>query len=144
MKKRQGTSVSFQIKAVELIESCINAPIHPLAAEIVFNFDINLEHRLNAEEDLIIVVCSVLVFNETRDEQLGKMKSGCIYAIKDINQFINSETKVLELPEPLTVALNSVSISTTRGLMFSMFRGTILHNAVLPVVDPASFIMKSI
>jgi len=139
MKKRQETFVNFQIKAVELLESCINTPTQPLAAETVFNFDISLEHRLDVNDDMIIVICSVSVLNETREEQLGKLKSGCIYTIKDLKQFVNAETKTLELPEAVTVALNSVSISTTRGLMFSMFRGTILHNAVLPVVDPTSF-----
>jgi hypothetical protein len=142
MKKNPETSVNFQIKAVELIESCINPPVNPLAAETVFNFDLNLEHRVNPEDDVLIVVCSVAVFNENREEQLGKLKSGCVYIIKNLKQFLNSETKALELPEPLATALNSVSISTTRGLMFSMFRGTFLHNAVLPVVDPTSFAMQ--
>ena len=142
MKKKPETSVNFQIKAVELIESCINPPVNPLAAETLFNFDLNLEHRINPEDDVLIVVCSVAVFNENREEQLGKLKSGCVYLIKNLKQFLNPETKALELPEPLATALNSVSISTTRGLMFSMFRGTFLHNAVLPVVDPTSFSMQ--
>jgi len=142
MKKKPDTSVTFQIKGVELMESCINPPSDPLAPEIVFNFDINIEHRINPENDILIVVCTVLVFNEKRDEQLGKLKAGCIYLINDLKRFINGETKALELPEPVATALNSVSISTTRGLMFSMFRGTYLHNAVLPVVDPTSFAMQ--
>jgi hypothetical protein len=141
MKKKPDSIVNFQIKAVELLDSCINAPIKPLAAEAVFNFDLNLEHRINPENDIVIVVCSVSVFNETRDEQLGKLRSGCIYLIKNLKQFVNSETKALE-SEPLATALNSVSISTTRGLMFAMFRGTFLHNAVLPVVDPTSFTIQ--
>lgn len=142
MKKKPDTSVTFQIKGVELIESCINPASNTLAPEMIFNFDINMEHRVNPENDILIVVCSVSVFSEKRDEQLGKLKAGCIYLINDLKQFVNPETKALELPEPVATALNSVSISTTRGLMFSMFRGTYLHNAVLPVVDPTSFTMQ--
>lgn len=142
MKKKPDTSVTFQIKGVELIESCINPTSNTLAPEMIFNFDINMEHRVNPENDILIVVCSVSVFSEKRDEQLGKLKAGCIYLINDLKQFVNPETKALELPEPVATALNSVSISTTRGLMFSMFRGTYLHNAVLPVVDPTSFTMQ--
>ncbi len=139
MKKKLETSVDFRIKAVELIESCIHTPVNPLPAEIVFNFDIKLEHKMNAGEELLIVVCSVSVYNENKEEQLGKVKSGCVYLIPDLKRFLNVESKILELPENLATALNSVSISTTRGLMFSMFRGTFLHNAVLPIVDPTSF-----
>ena len=142
MKKNPETSVNFQIKAIELIESCIIPPVNPLAAETLFNFDLNLEHRINPEDDVLVVVCSVSVFNENREEQLGKLKSGGVYVLKNLKQFLNPETKALELPEPLATALNSVSISTTRGLMYSMFLGTFLHNAVLPVVDPTSFAMQ--
>jgi hypothetical protein len=142
MKKKQDLSFTFQIKGIELMESCINSPINPLAAETIFNFDISLEHRINPEEDLLIVVCSVSIFNEKRDEQFGKLKAGCIYLIDNLKQFVNTETKALDLPEPVSTTLNSVSISTTRGLLFSIFRGTYLHNAILPVVDPTSFAMQ--
>jgi uncharacterized protein YbbC (DUF1343 family) len=35
--------------------------------------------------------------------------------------------------------LNSISLSTTRGAMFSTFKGTFLHGAVLPIIDPKQF-----
>ena len=140
--KKPEISVNFQSKGVELIESSMTSPAKPLPAEIVFNFDLHLEHRVNSEDNILIVVCSVSVFNETREEQFGKLQSGCVYLIENLAQFVNPETKVLELPEPIATTLNSVSISTTRGLMFSMFRGTFLHNAVLPMVNPASFIVQ--
>ena len=45
------------------------------------------------------------------------------------------EEKNFKLTEELKDVLNSISISTTRGVMFSTFKGTYLHNALLPVVD---------
>jgi len=53
-----------------------------------------------------------------------------------------NKSKPLELPEPLATTLNSVSISTTRGLMFAIFRGSFLRKAVLPVVDPTLFAIQ--
>lgn len=142
MKKKKESTIHFQIKAVELLESCIIPPNNPLAAETVFNFDINLEHRINPENEILIVVCTVTIFNEKKEAQLGKLRAGCVYLIKDLKKYVNAESKALELPVPLATTLNSVSISTTRGLMFAMFRGTFLHNAVLPVVDPTSFTIQ--
>lgn len=142
MKKNQEIPVTFQIKAVELIDYCLNVPSKPLPAEMIYNFDISLEHRPDPEKNLFAVVCSVTIFNETREELLGKVRSGCVYLINDLGQFANESSKVISLPEPVVTALNSVAISTTRGLMFSLFRGTFLHNAVLPIVDPASFVMQ--
>lgn len=143
MKKKQEIPVTFQIKAVELIDYCLNVPSKPLPTEMGYQFDISLEHRPDPEKNIFAVVCSVTIFNETREELLGKLRSGCVYLIKDLGQYANTSSKVIELPEPIVTALNSVSISTTRGLMFSIFRGTFLHHAVLPIVDPTSFVMQN-
>ena len=39
--------------------------------------------------------------------------------------------------------LNSISLSTLRGAMFNHFKGTFLHEAILPVIDPGSFKMNT-
>ena len=54
--------------------------------------------------------------------------------------FLNKLLDWISISEPLDIfisTLNSISISTTRGMMFSAFRGTFLHNAILPLIDPA-------
>ena len=43
-----------------------------------------------------------------------------------------------ELPDGLADILNSVALSTARGIMFSEFKGTLLHHAFLPIVDVKS------
>ena len=139
MKEKKDNPISFQIKAIELLDSCLNAPKQPLTTNTVFQFEIDLEHRLNVDEKVVIVVCLVSIYNGKKEELLGQLKSSCIFLIDDLQVYINSKTKALELPEYFATSLNSISISTTRGLMFSFFRGTFLHNAVLPIVDPQSF-----
>ena len=47
--------------------------------------------------------------------------------------------KEVKLPSDIIIAINSISISTIRGIMFSTFKGTYLHNAFLPVIDPKAF-----
>lgn len=138
MKEDKSTSIGFQIKAIELLDSCLNAPKKPLTTNTVFQFEINLEHRLNADREIVIVICLVSIYKDT-NELLGQLKSSCVFSIDELSTYINAKTKALELPKFLTTTLNSISISTTRGLMFSFFRGTFLHNAVLPIVDPQSF-----
>jgi hypothetical protein len=64
----------------------------------------------------------------------------CIYSISKFDDVIkmNAEGK-LEIPQPLAELLNAVSVSTARGAMFSAFKGTFLHNALLPMVEPHQF-----
>jgi hypothetical protein len=143
MKKQADNTVNFQIRSIELLDFSMNSPMKPLGAETTFNFDINLEHKVNPEKDFLIVVCTVTVLNESREVQFGKLRAGCIYFIEKVDQFINPESKTVELPEPLALTLNSISLSTTRGMMFSLFRGTFLHNAILPIVDPGAFVKQN-
>jgi len=139
MKKKSEAQCTFQLKSIELLDTCMNAPSKPLGPETLFNFDISLEHRIDPAQDILAVVSTILVYTESRDEILGKLRAGCVYQIADLKRFVNPETKEYKLPEPVTTALNSISISTARGLMFSAFRGTFLHAAILPIVDPTKF-----
>ena len=139
MTDKDVLSIGFQIKTIELMDTCLNAPQEPLAAETVFQFEINLEHRINVEKDFVIVICTVSIQNETKDHLFGKLRSSCVYEVKELSKIVDPETKSVAIPEVFATTLNAVSLSTTRGLMFSYFRGTFLHNAILPIIDPKSF-----
>ena len=134
--KATETDLSFQLKNIELIETRINAPQNPLAENTVFQFDINLEHRIRVEGDIVFVICTVSVLDEAKDQVFGRLKAGCVFNVKELSRFWDEKTRKHNLPEPIVLTLNSISISTSRGIMFSFFRGTYLHNAVLPVVEP--------
>ena len=73
-----------------------------------------------------------------RKELLAEVNINIFYVVENIKNFENKKEKKMEFPEDFSIALNSVSISTLRGIMFSQFRGTYLHNAFLPIVNPKS------
>ena len=139
MTKKKSIDIEFQIRGIELLDSCLNAPKNQLPNNSVFQFDINLEHRLSIENKLVIVICSVSILSENKDEVLGQIKTSCIFQVSNLDTFLDNNSNDLKFPEEFIITLNSISISTTRGVMFSFFRGTFLHNAVLPMVDPKVF-----
>lgn len=140
MKKKETTpKAKYQIKAIELIESSLNAIQNPLKVDETFKFDINLQHKLNNDKKLIIVVCTVSIHTEEKDKQFAHIKSSCIYHIQNWDEFIDTKTKELIFPADFLTALNAITISSTRGMLFSFLRGTFLHNAILPVIDLQSF-----
>ena len=51
----------------------------------------------------------------------------------------SSEKKKIDIPENFIITINSVALSTTRGLMFSLFKGTFLQGAILPLLDPSQY-----
>ena len=67
-----------------------------------------------------------------------KIHSGRKYNLADLDKFITDDKKV-NLPNEFITKLNSVSVSTTLGMMFTMFRGTILHGAVLTLINTSQY-----
>lgn len=83
-----------------------------------------------------------LVINiNSKDVKCGSLTSLFWYSIEDFDAVIKkNKSGKSDIPEGLKVTLNSISISTARGMLFSAFRGTALHDAILPVIDPKVYI----
>lgn len=130
-------NVEMQIKSIELLSSTLNLPANPNAAIINFNFNISVESRADAANKLVFVIVHVKINNDDQSMLLGALSLSCIFEIANFEDVIKVETDgQLNIPQGLIDTLNTISISTTRGVMFSTFKGTFLHGAVLPIIDP--------
>lgn len=131
--------VNFQLKGIDIVDVFFKHPEVPLAKECQYNFDIKIEHKINGEEKLIIVAPTISVRIDNSDLTYGRIKINIFYHIQNLDDFIVQESKEYNIPESFITTLNSISISTARGLMFSIFKGTFLNNAILPIINPANF-----
>jgi hypothetical protein len=135
MKKEQN--ISFRLKNIELLQSSLASIDYVITNETVFKFNINIEHLININENWIAIKPNVEIFTEVNDFILGKISSSLIFEFENLTSYVvDNEVK---LPSDIIIAINSISISTIRGIMFSTFKGTYLHNAFLPVIDPKAF-----
>ncbi|MFN8258142.1 MAG: hypothetical protein U0W24_20805 [Bacteroidales bacterium] len=132
-------NIEFQLKAIELIDVNLKHPAIPFNQPTLFHFNINIEHKINPDNNLVIVIAFINILHEDKETNLGSLKSSCIFEIVNFNEFYNKETNQVSFPDNILVTLNSITISTVRGIMFSQFKGTFLHNAILPIIDPKSF-----
>jgi len=132
--------VDLQLKSIELLKGSIELPAIPDVSLTNFNFNINLESKSDSINKLLFVIISVEIKSEDQNHLLGSLAASCIYSISNFDEMIKIEADGrLNIPQPLIEILNSISLSTTRGIMFSTFKGTFLHNAFLPIIDPRSF-----
>jgi hypothetical protein len=135
--KNKDFDVEMQIKLIELLSSTLNLPANPNAPLINFNFNISVESRADAANKLVFVIVHVKINNDDQSMLLGALSLSCIFEIANFEDVIKVETDgQLIIPQGLINTLNTISISTTRGVMFSTFKGTFLHGAVLPIIDP--------
>lgn len=128
---------TFGIKGIELLDYSITSPSKQIEQETSFRFDINIEHRFNIEAKTIFVIVTLRILDQDTEVQVGNARISCIYQVVNIDSYVVNEK--ITFPDEIIIALNSISLSTCRGVLFTLFRGTFLHNAILPVVDPNSF-----
>ena len=140
--KTTDRSISFQLKGIELLDFCFNHPKQQIPTLLVFNFDIKIEHKILADNNIIAVAVTVDINDETKTNKFGSIMVSCIFEVPELKEYIDKKNNTPNLPETFLTTVNSLSISTVRGVMFAQFRGTFLHNAVLPVIDPKSFLTQ--
>ncbi|MDN3656692.1 hypothetical protein QWZ08_13690 [Ferruginibacter paludis] len=63
----------------------------------------------------------------------------CTFDIINFEEVIISNGDAATIPDTILETLNIITIGTMRGIMFTGFRGTWLHNSILPVIDPKFF-----
>ena len=131
-------NIQFQIRNVEILEIELKNPEVKLPKEITFNFNLTIEHKIDPHQKFIMVRVGIKVSNvEDETNILGHILVGCVYAIKNFDEVIKKTSPTeYYIPDDIIDLLNSISISTARGVMTALFKGTSLHRAVLPVVNP--------
>ena len=133
-------NVEMQIKAIELLNGTLNLPANPNAPVTNFNFNIGIESRTDVANKLVFVIVHIEIKNDDHSLVLGAISVSCIFEITNFDEVIKVEADgKVNIPPKLIETLNIISISTTRGVMFSTFKGTFLHGAVLPIIDPKQF-----
>ncbi len=130
-------NISFKLKNIELLQSNITPIDYTLSSDTIFKFTINIEHLINIKDNLIAIKPNITIFTEESETVLGTLTASLIFEFDDLSIFVIGNE--IKLPKDIIIAINSLSISTVRGIMFSTFKGTYLHNAFLPVVDPKAF-----
>ena len=66
---------------------------------------------------------------------MADAKIACVYHVENLDQYVDQSGK-LELPLQYITMFNSISISTCRGVLYTLFIGTPLHSVILPVINP--------
>ena len=135
--------IGFQFKNIEILEFSFKHPLMEIPENTPFKFDINIEHKVNIEEKVIMVISSFNIFFDEMNEKTGKAVISCIYLIDNIHQFVDKTDKY-SLSDNLITMFNSISISTCRGALFSLFRGTPLQSVLLPIINPRNLIKNGI
>ena len=132
-------TINFQLRGIEITELSITHPERQLPTECKYNFEINIQQRIIGKENTIIVTPAVTVKLDEDNFICSTIKVNFIYQVENLEEFRKKDSEEFEIPELFNTTINSISLSTIRGIMYSHFKGTFLHNTILPIVNPGDF-----
>jgi len=140
----------FDVSQIELLGYVpINFEIYndkdnPLISDELENFDFDFETNIayNSDDKLIKIGIKTIIKAVTKDDK--KRKAGgnfyfeFIFEVANLEEFLTKEAdeEDLKIDDLLIATLIGLSFSTTRGIIIARSGGTILENAILPVVNP--------
>lgn len=132
-------NINFQLRGIEIADISIRHPEKHLPIECKYNFEINIQQRIVGKENTIIVTPAITVKLDEDNFICSTIKVNFIYQVENLEEFRKKESEEFEIPEFFNTTINSISLSTIRGIMYSHFKGTFLHNTLLPIVNPGDF-----
>jgi len=141
MKKQKETEsikMTFSLEGIETIAF----ELKPFAgAENQANAVFNMEIAAQAIPDKKFVVIGLQVRLKSNDlkTDLAFAHNNFVYRIENFDELVTSEGEENhKVNDHLVHQLSSISISTMRGIMFQLFKGSHLHGMLLSIVylDP--------
>ena len=104
------------------------------------NFNLQMKHQILEKEQAIAVICTIQTSDDASKKELANFTGRMTFAVDGLAQHIKKgDDGQIALPKDLISSLNGVAISTLRGVMWATFKGTYLHRALLPIVNPEGF-----
>jgi hypothetical protein len=133
---------SFMLKRIVLLEKTLF--LKGLAnRDTEFAFDVSLQLDAKPEVQECVHMMTVKITRKAEKEPVASIILGCTFSIPKYLEYAQTSDDGISLPDDLIQLLNTVTVGTIRGVMFSEFRGTFLNNVYLPILDTRKFIRRS-
>jgi transcriptional regulator with XRE-family HTH domain len=128
------------IKSIEILESSFRLPKEYNQPAAIIHFDLKFETSQTSIGDEIRSIVTVRTHIEKFLLEVGTLKAAFIFRTLDLENLIkaNDDSK-RNIPDELLKSIHSMALSTMRGILYSHWRGTFLHHAILPEVDINTF-----
>jgi hypothetical protein len=135
------TNYIFSLIKIDLLEKSMDWEICESKQDGEFDCQFGMEISITTDENISNHRIKVNVI-QGEGRVIATLTVTCTFSIPNLDQYKNSDGKLI-IPNDFILLLNTVTIGTARGMMFSEFRGTFLHDAILPVIDPSQLQPKS-
>ena len=125
---------NIKIHGIELLER--NLYRANISETDDFNFGINCQAAVDEIRKILIVLIEVEIKNIDESLVFAKFTGAFGFKVEEFEQsFERISDKRIKVYPQLDKLLQSVTVSTMRGIIFSDLRGTPLHKAIMPLIN---------
>ena len=129
----EQSTVNIKLHGIEIFEKALLRT--SVKDNEIFTFEVSAQAFNDPAKELVVIFTRVVISKQDGVEKIGTITVGVGFHVEGFSTvFKKNEMGELVIPPDLEMQLRSIAISTTRGVMFSEFRGTQLHKAFLPVI----------
>lgn len=139
--EQKPINVTTLFKSLELVS--FNAYEKPTDLEIdinKINFGMSLNYRLNTRERLVTIFTPVDVFSdESKSTKLGSINVKGEFVVENFEEIQLNQ----QLPAQVVAMYIGVMISSVRGMLKLLSKGTSFEAAIIPIFNPNSLLQST-
>lgn len=134
-------TIDYLLSQIEEISFGLQIP-EGFKIPVSFQFHVSLEATINAELKQANVVNKIEIRSEVKGPSLAYLTVRYSFDFIGFDLLETDKSGTPIIPRAIQIGMNAIALSTTRGIMFSKFKGTAVQNAILPLIDAANFSSK--
>lgn len=134
MAETKNITINSKIQSLDIISFKVEERKADIPVDNTkITFEIGLDVNVKTKEKLIIIISPVSIFSDaSKKELLGSLQVKGEFTIENLEE-IKQENGI---PVPLLATFAGIVISTTRGMLRILGKGTAFADAIIPVVNP--------
>lgn len=99
-----------------------------------FNFSLNIHEKINPEKGIVISVVQI-TFSSLNNEPLAEIELLIGFEIEDFDKVVSrNKDGLFVLPKEFKDDIHQECISTSRGYVLFLLKGSYLHKAIIPLI----------
>lgn len=141
MTEQKPLNFVTRIKSLKLISHTIDD--HPRDLKIdesKITFNISFSMSVNVKEKMVTIVNPISIFSDQEQKmRLGYIEPKGEFVIENFDEVKQTNNT---LPLPIVATYVGVVISSARGMLSLVSKGTLFENAIIPIINPTAFLQQ--
>jgi hypothetical protein len=137
-------SIQFRLLGIKEMEFYFLNPIGSFNQDSL-EAKVRLNYKWNLEENLFAAVIDFSYTSPHQDENKEYLKLSLMteFFVENLkHRLIVRTNEDFDIDEILETTIVSITISTTRGVLYEKTKGTVFGNFIMPLIDPGGVILS--